>query len=220
MEDSFIFYIIIIKIQTTSLLNFFTVCFAYLCYMWLLFFIARLLLWDNLKYTQFYAVLPMGNIEVIHLISKAKNQKYLNWRKEKQVEQETWREKWRRPRKRRRTRRNIRRSWGGGGGGKNKIFCLVRRNPVEKKIFLNLWCGLGCVCLFGCVHVVYMRAHTHVPNAVLCGWRCWARWNKLFSNKRCSFRLNIHLTLAPLSLFIAAIKKTPLTLKDLTLWSI
>ena len=149
----------------------------------------------------------MGNIEVIHLISKAKNQKYLNWRKEKQVEQETWREKWRRPRKRRRTRRNIRRSWGGGGGGKNKIFCLVRRRPVEKTIFLNLWCGLGCVCLFGCVHVVYMRAHTHVPNAVLCGWRCWARWNKLFSNKRCSFRLNIHLTLAPLSLFIAAIKK-------------
>lgn len=67
------------------------------------------------------------------------------------------------------------------------------------------------MCVFVYVYILYVCSH--VPHPVLCGWRCLACWNKLYSNKSCSSRINIHLTLAPLSLFIATIK-THLILKD------
>lgn len=98
---------------------------------------------------------------------------------------------------------------------KNRFFLpgTKRSHGEIETASLNLVCGLGCVSLCMCAYCMCVCVHTHVPHPVLCGWRCCARWNKLYSNKTCSFRLNTHLTLAPLSLFIAVIK-THIILKD------
>lgn len=105
--------------------------------------------------------------------------------------------------KKNKPRRKERGRSGGGRGGKKvikeprrlkkiKYFALYKevpwrnRNCISKSVMLA-WC------LFVCVHIVCMCVH--VPHPVLCGWRCWARWNKLYRDKSCSFRLNIHLAL-------------------------